>query len=127
VENTCKGKECWFYLLIKDLSGDKSESLDFQNCPFYVEMMFTPNPVGGKVETAKLIKDCVNKRSLLMLLEEVQPRLIGVQKSNEEMRNRSAEAVQTVDQFMSVLSRIRREPELKTYVPPVEIEGKKDE
>ncbi len=125
MENTCKGKDCWFYLLIKDLSGDKSDP-DIQNCPFYVEMMFTPNPVGGKIETAKLIKDCVNKRSLLMLLEEVQPRLIGVQKSNEEMRNRSAEAVQTVDQFMNVLSRMRREPELKTYVPPVEIEGHKE-
>lgn len=126
MENTCRGKECWFYLLIKDLSGEKSESLDFQNCPFYVEMMFTPNPVGGKIETAKLIKDCVNKRSLLMLLEEVQPRLIGVQKSNEEMRNRSAEAKDTIRDFMTLFDRVRTKPELKTYVPPVEIEGYKE-
>ena len=127
MESTCKGKECWFYLLIKDLSGEKSESLDFQNCPFYVEMMFTPTPIGGKVETAKIVKDCSNKRSLLMLLEDVYPRLAGVQKSNEEMRNASAEAKDTIMDFMTMFDRVRTKPELKTYVPPIEIEGNKDE
>ena len=127
MESTCKGKECWFYLLIRDLSGEKSESLDFQNCPFYVEMMFTPTPIGGKVETAKIVKDCSNKRSLLMLLEDVYPRLAGVQKSNEEMRNASAEAKDTIMDFMTMFDRVRTKPELKTYVPPIEIEGNKDE
>ena len=121
MESTCKGKECWFYLLIKDLSGEKSESLDFQNCPFYVEMMFTPTPIGGKVETAKIVKDCSNKRSLLMLLEDVYPRLAGVQKSNEEMRNASAEAREAVRDIFETFNQIRK-PELKTYVPPIEIE-----
>ena len=126
MESTCKGKECWFYLLIKDLSGEKSESLDFQNCPFYVEMMFTPTPIGGKVETAKIVKDCSNKRSLLMLLEDVYPRLAGVQKSNEEMRNASAEARETVREVFKTFERIGTRPQLKTYVPPIELEGNKE-
>jgi len=124
VEDTCKGKDCWFYLLIKDLSGDKSESLDFQNCPFYVEMMFTPNPVGGKIETAKLVKDCSNKRSLLMLLEDIHPRLSGVQKSNEEMRNASAKAENAIRMvFDTFENKLREKPVLKTYIPPIEIEN----
>ncbi len=121
MENTCKEKECWFYLLIKDLAGEKSEVLDFKNCPFYIEMMFTPTPIGGKVESAKLVKDCSNKRSLLMLLEDVYPRLAGVQKSNEEMRNASAEAREAVRDIFETFNQIRK-PELKTYVPPIEIE-----
>ena len=124
MEDTCKGKDCWFYLLIKDLSGDKSESLDFQNCPFYVEMMFTPNPVGGKIETAKLVKDCSNKRSLLMLLEDIHPRLSGVQKSNEEMRNASAKAENAIRMvFDTFENKLREKPVLKTYIPPIEIEN----
>jgi len=126
VEDTCKKEKCWFYLLIKDLAGEKSEVLDFQNCPFYVEMMFTPTPIGGKVETAKIVKDCSNKRSLLMLLEDVYPRLAGVQKSNEEMRNASAEARESVREVFQMFERIGTRPELKTYVPPIELEGNKE-
>ena len=127
MDDTCAGIKCWFYLLIKDLSGEKSETLDFKNCPFYIEMMYTPTPIGGKIETAKLVKDCSNKRSLLMLLEDVYPRLTGVQKSNEEMRNASAEAKDTIRDFMTLFDRVRTKPELKTYVPPIEIEGKENE
>lgn len=126
MENTCKEKECWFYLLIKDLAGEKSEVLDFKNCPFYIEMMFTPTPIGGKVESAKLIKDCSNKRSLLMLLEDVYPRLAGVQKSNEEMRNASAEAKEAVRNIFEIFEDRVRNKELKTYIPPIEIEEGKE-
>lgn len=125
MENTCKEKECWFYLLIKDLAGEKSEVLDFKNCPFYIEMMFTPTPIGGKVESAKLIKDCSNKRSLLMLLEDVYPRLAGVQKSNEEMRNASAEAKEAVRTIFEIFEDRMRNKELKIYTPIV-IEGQKE-
>lgn len=125
MENTCRSKECWFYLLIKDLAGEKSEVLDFKNCPFYIEMMFTPTPIGGKVESAKLIKDCSNKRSLLMLLEDVYPRLAGVQKSNEEMRNASAEAKDAVRNIFEIFEDRMRNKEVKAYIPPIEIgEGK---
>jgi hypothetical protein len=126
VENTCKEKECWFYLLIKDLAGEKSEVLDFKNCPFYIEMMFTPTPIGGKVESAKLIKDCSNKRSLLMLLEDVYPRLAGVQKSNEEMRNASAEAKEAVRNIFEIFEDRMRNKEVKAYIPPIEIEEGKE-
>jgi hypothetical protein len=98
MEDTCRAEKCWFYLLIKDLSGDKP---DVKDCPFYQEMMFTQTPVGGKVESAKLFRDCVNKRSLLILLEEVWPRLLGLQKSNEESRNTSKDLNDTV---MTVLN-----------------------
>lgn len=87
MENTCTEEKCWFYVLIKELAGDKAGVLEFKNCPFYQELIFTPSPIGGRVESAKVVKDCSNKRSLLVLLEEVYPRLLGVQKSNEEMRN----------------------------------------
>lgn len=126
MENTCKEKECWFYLLIKDLAGEKSEVLDFKNCPFYIEMMFTPTPIGGKVESAKLIKDCSNKRSLLMLLEDVYPRLAGVQKSNEEMRNASAEAKEAVRNIFEIFEDRMRNKEVKAYIPPIEIEEGKE-
>jgi hypothetical protein len=125
MEDTCVGAKCWFYLLIKDLKGADSEILEFKNCPFYIEMIHTPTPIGGKAETAKLIKDCSNKRSLLMLLEDVYPRLMGVQKSNEEMRNASAEAKEAVRDIFETFNRIRR-PELKTYVQPIEIEENKE-
>lgn len=88
MEDTCRGCTCWFYLMMKDLRGGE---LDFKDCPFYVEMVWTPDPVGVKVQTAKVIKDCANKRSLQWMLENVQPRLVGLQQASEQARNKSAE------------------------------------
>lgn len=127
MEDTCVGTRCWFYLLIKDLAGEKSEVLEFKNCPFYIEMIYTPTPIGGKVETAKTVKDCSNKRSLLMLLEDVYPRLVGVQKSNEEMRNKSDEAREAVKTIFEVFeNKLREKPVLRAYTPPIEIEENKE-
>jgi hypothetical protein len=108
MENTCRGKDCWFYLLIKELSGNK-EPLEFKNCPFYQELIFTPNPIGEKVESAKVVKDCTNKRSLLILLEEVYPRLLGVQQSNEEMRNSTDHGANILKDFIGVLETVREQ------------------
>jgi len=99
MEDTCQGKKCWFYLLIKDLVQN-DEIMDFKNCPFYVEMIFTPTTIGEKVEVAKIIKDCANKRSLLTLLEDIHPRLTGVQKSQEEMRNSSQKATEVFSNIL---------------------------
>jgi hypothetical protein len=105
MEDTCRGKQCWFYILIKDLTSKQgNEQLDFKDCPFYSEMIFTPSPIGAKVETAKTIKDCSNKRSLLLLLQEVYPRLLGVQASNEEMRNSSDKASSVIGDFLKIAS-----------------------
>ena len=88
MEDTCRGCTCWLYLMMKDLRGG---GLDFNDCPFYVEMVWTPDPVGGKVQTAKVIKDCTNKRSLQWMLENVHPRLVGLQQASEQARNKSDE------------------------------------
>lgn len=93
MEDTCRGETCWIYQLMKDLGG---KAPDVKDCPFYVELVWTPDPVGGKVETAKVIKDCSNKRSLLWLLEVVNPRLLGLQEANEQARNKVGELIFTL-------------------------------
>ena len=90
MEDTCRKETCWFYMLIKDLQGKEP---DVKDCPFYNEMIWTPQGMGEKVESAKVIQDCVNKRSLSVLLEFIYPRLLGVQQSNEQQRNVSAPMV----------------------------------
>jgi len=102
MENTCVEEKCWLYQLTKDLSGSVP---DVKSCPFYVEMIWTPTPVGEKPSSAKVVKDCSNKRALLMLLEDVYPRLMGVQKSNEEMRNQTKGAVDVFNQLLFAASK----------------------
>lgn len=114
MEDTCRGKDCWFYILIKDLIGDKSDSLDFKNCPFYQEMVWTPSPIGGKVETAKTIKDCANKRSLLILLEDIHPRIAGIQQSQEQMRNESINATEIFSNFIQIATMKKEMKRVKT-------------
>lgn len=101
MEDTCVGEKCWFYLIAKEFVGGTPE---IKNCPFYVEMIWTPVPIGSKVETAKIVKDCSNRRSLLALLEDIHPRLTGVQKSNEEMRNQTKGAVDVFNQLLAAAS-----------------------
>jgi hypothetical protein len=106
MEDTCKKESCWFYIMMKDLVGNKDSSslLDFKNCPFYQEMIFTPQAIGEKIETAKVVKDCTNKRSLLILLEEIYPRVLGVQKSHEEMRNSSTLTANALFDLLSAVN-----------------------
>jgi hypothetical protein len=52
-------------------------------CPNYIEGWWTPE---GK-DKPKIVHDCVNKRILLMI-QDLYGRLIGVQKSQEHMRNK---------------------------------------
>lgn len=106
MENTCMEEKCWFYVLIKELAPNKEGMLEFKNCPFYQEMVFTPAPVGATSGTAKLVKDCTCKRSLLFLLEQVYPRLLGVQKSNEEMRNSYESSIVAVKDFVNNFQKI---------------------
>lgn len=89
MEDTCSKEGCWFYLLMKELLGKEPK---FENCPFYMKTVFTPDPIDGKVQTAKVVEDCINRRLLLFNMTQVFPRMVGVQKSQEEMRNKSSEA-----------------------------------
>ena len=97
MEDTCVGEKCWLYMLVREFLGPAP---DIKNCPFYMEMIWTAVPVGGKVDSAKVVKDCSNRRSLLALLEDIHPRLTGVQKSNEEMRNQTKNAVDVFNQLL---------------------------
>lgn len=103
MKDTCRGESCWFYILMKELVSDSSK-LKIEDCPFYQEMIWTSTSVNGKNEAAEVIKDCVNKRSFLVLLEDVYPRLLGVQKSNEEMRNATQQASTIVSDILQVVT-----------------------
>jgi hypothetical protein len=61
-----------------------------------------------------------------MLLEEVYPRLLGVQKSNEEMRNKSDEAKEIVKNIFEMFGATRTKPVLKSYTPFIEIKEDKE-
>ena len=102
MEDTCKKENCWFYRLMKELLPE-GEKIEVSDCPFYVEMIFTPDSVDGKVQSAKLIKDCANKRSLLFTLEQMYPRMLGVQKSQEEMRNESTNATEVFTRLVGMI------------------------
>jgi len=106
MEDTCVGEKCWLYLLVKEFLGVTAP--DVKECPFYVEMIWTQVPIGTKVDSAKVVKDCSNRRGLLTLLEDIHPRLTGVQKSNEEMRNQTKNAVDVFNQLLSAASQRKR-------------------
>ncbi len=92
MEDTCRGTECWFYILIKELIG-KDTALCFDNCPFFVKSTWMPPAeLGGSSNVPKEIKDCSCKRSLIVQLFDILPRLQGVQQSNEQMRNEFVDA-----------------------------------
>ena len=126
MEDTCKQEKCWLYRLMKELLSE-GEKLEVSDCPFYLEMVFTPDPVDGKVQSAKLIKDCANKRDLLFTLEQIYPRMMGVQVSQEEMRNQSSQAT-TV--FTNLLKKAYEHKESLDVPKPhdlIELEDKNSE
>lgn len=106
MESTCKGENCWLFLLIKELIGDKFK-ISFEDCPFYVEMLWTPSQIGEKAQEAKLVKDCSNKRSLLTLLNDIHPRLTGVQSAFEQQRNTNKKAGEMFQELINLASERR--------------------
>lgn len=104
MEDTCRGESCWFYKLIHDLNG-KGHGLDFQDCPFYVESIWTPDPLGNNTSIPKVIKDCSNKRSLLALLYQVYPGVLSMQKAHEQSRNNTEK---TANKFLEIIQTIKR-------------------
>lgn len=115
MEDTCRGVNCWFYGMMKELRGREPE---LQDCPFYVELVWTPSGTEGP-KTAKVIKDCSNKRSLMWLLERVEPRLTGLQSSNEQARNKTDELVGIfVQGFNRIQSQVRIEVKKDTPLLP---------
>lgn len=74
MKDTCIFKEC---LVAKRLKLKKGEE-----CINFIEAWWTPE---GKKEPL-IIKDCSPKRTFLMI-QELYNRLIGVEKSQEQMRN----------------------------------------
>lgn len=106
MEGTCKEEKCWLFLLMKELIGDKV-SLNVKDCPFFMEMIFTPDGVDG-AKSAKLVRDCSSKRSTLFVLEQIYPRVIGIQKSNEQARNETADASVLFKEILNGLAARRR-------------------
>ena len=102
MEGTCIKEKCWLYLLTKEFLGSAP---DIECCPFYMETVWTPIPVDGKAEPAKVLKDCVNKRGMLTMLGDIYPILLGVQQSNEEMRNQTKGAVDVFNQLLFAASK----------------------
>ena len=76
MQGTCNPKECKLH----DLLGGMPEQ-----CPNYMESWWQPAPQATD-RTPILVKDCAPKRTFLMI-QELSNRLVGVQKSQEELRN----------------------------------------
>jgi hypothetical protein len=104
MEDTCIGEKCWLYQLIKEFLGSGKVSPDIAGCPFFMETIWNPISADGSA-SAKVLKDCVNKRGMLTLLVDIYPRLTGVQKSNEEMRNQTQAAVNVFEKLMNAAAR----------------------
>jgi len=90
MENTCNAKECKFLEL---LGGDPS------NCPNYVEGWW--QPLEGD---PKLVKDC-SPRRLILMMRNLEIRLLGVQQANEEQRNESNKVMNV---FSGIVNEIER-------------------
>lgn len=78
MNDTCNLKEC---PVAKKFKLKKREE-----CPNYTEGWWTSQ----KEDKPKIVHDCANKRILLMI-QDLYNRLIGVQKSQEQMRNKYEE------------------------------------
>lgn len=72
MQNTCEYSKCSFARGIFDSASE---------CCFYIESWW--KPLEGE---AILLKDCCNKR-LFLMIQELSNRLLGVEKSQEEVRN----------------------------------------
>lgn len=87
--------------MIKDTcTKEKCREWGNGDCPFMVEAWWTPpeNTPGQPV----LIVDCAPKRAL-MLTQELSNRLIGVEKSQEQMRNTGADLAVIVNSLRPVI------------------------
>jgi len=72
MQNTCEKEKCKIWQL---LDG---------NCPNVIESSWLPPPtVGGPPVT---VTDCAPRRTMIMI-QELSNRLVGVEKSQEDMRN----------------------------------------
>jgi len=115
MENTCVHESCEF---AKSLFSKKEQ------CPFYVESWWTPAQLSGGKPI--LIKDCSQKR-LFIMVQELYNRLVGVEKSQEELRNETVwvEAVAMVLGRNTGLDLERIVEERKRMIRLKELEGMK--
>ena len=74
MKNTCEFKDC---PIAKRLKLKKEEE-----CTNFIESWWTPEGTKNPI----IVKDCSPKRTFLMI-QELYNRLIGVEKSQEQMRN----------------------------------------
>lgn len=79
MENTCKPESCKLHAL---LGREPSE------CPHYIETWWTPAGPDGQRRPV-LVQDCAPKRILIMV-QDLSNRLVGVQQAHEEQRNQVA-------------------------------------
>jgi len=100
MEDTCRGKNCWFYQVVGQLQAKAIEP-DFQDCPFYIETIWNPPDKGSQVRTTK---DCSCKRVVFSLHELALPQLKAVQKAEEESRNKFDQYAESMMVIMNAVS-----------------------
>jgi hypothetical protein len=80
-KDTCRKEKCKLW---KQFKGE--------GCPNFYRNTFYP---GGKMEEVRVVDDCAPIRIMLML-QELHSRLIGVQKGFEEQRNVSVDFINLI-------------------------------
>lgn len=80
MENTCNFKDC---PVAKRLKCKRPEE-----CINYIETWFTPISQSGEEGQPALIKDCINKRMLLMI-QDISNSMSNLHKSQSELRNQT--------------------------------------
>jgi hypothetical protein len=83
-------EDCLLLKLFKEFLG----KADKENCPFFVDLNWTNN--GESIR----IKDCSIKRLSFQILFDVNNRLMGIQESSEEQRNKSDVILKAMRSFL---------------------------
>jgi len=86
MEDTCAKNECPMWKKFKE------------KCPNYIESWWTPSQPGGDGQPI-LLHDCAPRRTFLMI-QELNNRLIGVEKSNEQQRNTNIVMLKTISDMV---------------------------
>jgi hypothetical protein len=92
-KDTCKKEKCHLWGLFEG-----------EGCPNFYRNTFYPE---GKVDGSYTVDDCAPVRTMLMI-QELHNRLIGVQRSNEQQRNVSGQAVEALKVIVKKLEEVRQ-------------------
>lgn len=96
MEDTCRGEECPIYKKLK--------LKDVGQCPNFIESWFTPIDIKGVEGAPVLVKDCVNKR-LLIMIQELTNNLNGLHKSQDKLKNQVIAVNETTAYVMNKIAK----------------------